>query len=382
MNNSNDDFAGASARSNDPESYIAWARANIVGVPNNLARSGLASLAPDDFAIDIAGLPVTVEDYSVLSKFEERVANRYGVPPENVIALHGTSHGNLITAMTLIEPGCNVIVETPAYEPVLSVFQYFNVEIRRLPRRFEDGFLPCPDDLESLTDGGSRILVLTNLHNPSGAYIDEMLLVELAAAMKRCGGYVLVDEVYLDFMFENAPPPAAMLAANIITTSSLTKVYGLGTLRLGWAIARPSLIAKMRPAFDRSIGNPSFPSLLIGIKVFDDFERFVELSKSRAEKNRAHFLEWLEGDQYLETVVPRAGIISFPRLKEEILERYDTLDLFNHLRDKYNTTIVPGKFFDGMSAHFRLGIGAPLAEMKPSLENLGRAFDDLSSRRG
>ena len=318
----------------------------------------------------------------MLTRFEERVAARYRVPPENVIALHGTSHGNLVTAMTLIEPGCNVIVETPAYEPVLSVFQYFNVEIRRLERRFEDGFVPRLDELESIADGGSRILVLTNLHNPSGAYIDEMLLVELAAVMKRCGGYVLVDEVYLDFMFEDAPPPAAMLGANIITTSSLTKVYGLGTLRLGWAIARPSLIAKIRPAFDRTIGNPSFPSLLIGLEVFEDFERFVSLSKSRAEKNRAHFIEWLEGDQYLETVVPRAGIISFPKLKEEMLERFDTLDLFTHLRDKYNTTIVPGKFFDGMSAHFRLGIGAPLAELAPSLENLGKALVDLSSRRG
>lgn len=357
------------------ESYIDWARKNLVDAKFNLGRSGLPPLTPEEFDMDFSKLPVTVENFAFLREYENAIAERYGANPDGVVSANGSSHANMLAAMAFVKPGDNVVVEQPAYEPLITLFGYFGVEIRRLPRRPESGFIPDPDELAEIIDSRTRLVVLTNPHNPTAAFYGNDIALELAEVMASVDGYVLVDEIYLDYYFDNTPTPAGMLAPNIVTTSSLTKVYGLGTFRAGWVMTAPETAAVIRRGIDYSIGNPSFPSCMLATLVFKNLAKFSAISRNKTETNRAVLKRFLDSTPEIECVMPAAGIVAFPRIKSE---KFDSLELFHYLLSKFETTIVPGRFFDGMNDHFRLCVGPPPTVIEPGLESLRHALKELS----
>ncbi len=390
--------AAASCSSPEYSSYIDWARKNLVGTKFNLGTSGMPPLSPEEFGLDISNLPVTVEDYSVFREFETRVSALYGARPAQVVSANGSSHANLLVAMALLRPGDAVIIESPAYEPLVTLFEYFGAEIRRLPRRPENCWLPDVRELEKMADSRAKLLVMTNPHNPSGALFGEDFSAKLAEVMSRYGGFVLIDEIYLDFFGDAAPRPAGSFLENAISTSSLTKVYGLGTIRAGWAMASEPIAEKIRRAIDYSVGNSSFPSFLVANLVLDNFDRFKAHSMRRHDENRAIFKAWLAGEARLECHLPEAGVIVFSKIapcgsaksSRKSIENEDaggsfhssgapSLQLFRVLREKYETAIVPGVFFDGMGDYFRLCFAPPREKLERALANLSAGLANLGN---
>src|SRR4029450_8117051 len=115
---------------------------------------------------------------------------------------------------------------------------------RRFKRKPEDAFRLDIGEIERMLTPKTRLIVLTNLHNPSGVLIEDDVLRELGALAVRHGARVLIDEVYLD----SAVPPrrsAAHLGSEFVCTNSLTKVYGLSGLRCGWFLGGPGLARRM-----------------------------------------------------------------------------------------------------------------------------------------
>src|SRR6185312_5773666 len=92
--------------------------------------------------------------------------------------------------------GTEVIVERPAYEPLLKIPKALGYRTRRLDRRFGDAYAIDVDRFRSMVTPRTRLAIVTNLHNPSGARIDEATLTQMAAIMARVKGVLLVDEVY------------------------------------------------------------------------------------------------------------------------------------------------------------------------------------------
>src|SRR5262249_14637278 len=184
--------------------YIAWAKAQPA-VDVNLARSGiehcpvsLLKLRPSDV---VATLPVKY-GYAPL---REAIARRYGVAPAQVFPISGgTSFANWLACAAILD-GCDhsaeVIVERPTYEPLVRVPQAFGHRLRRLDRRFNDDYRIDLDRFGALVSSRTKLAIVTNLHNPSGARIPLVTLREMAAMLARVRAYLLVDEVYLECLF-------------------------------------------------------------------------------------------------------------------------------------------------------------------------------------
>ena len=76
---------------------------------------------------------------------------------------------NHLAMAATIEPGDEVLVEHPTYELLVSVLQYLGARVRYFERRMEDGFCLDPAEVERQITPRTRLIVITNLHNPSGA---------------------------------------------------------------------------------------------------------------------------------------------------------------------------------------------------------------------
>jgi aspartate/methionine/tyrosine aminotransferase len=350
--------------------YMEWAKLHS-GARFNLASSGVVEYS-------LADLPVRIEDL-VLSgpgaygwpPLLRRLAAKCGVSPDNVVAAMGTSMANHLALAALAGPGDEVLIERPAYDPMVSVARYLGGEVRRFDRRAEDGFAVDPDAVARAVTRRTKAILLTNLHNPSSALIHSETLRRVGAIARDVGARVVVDEVYLDALFEKAPPSSFHLDNGcFVVTSSLTKAYGLSGLRCGWLLADPDLARRMWRIDDLFAANPPHVAEQLSAIALDHLPMIAARAKALLETNRRLMNEFLRSRTDLDWDRQEQGMTTFPRLKS------GNVDALCHiLRDRYETTVVPGRFFE-MPDHFRVAIGCPTDTLREGLARLSKALDE------
>lgn len=351
--------------------YMHWAKTR------EHPRYDLA--ASDVMRYPFAELPVTLDELEIsgpsfygYAPLQELLAAKCGVSVECVIAANGTSMANHLAMAAILESGDEVLIEQPAYEPLLAVARYLRAEVRRFERTFDSGFLINPEEVARQLTPRTRLVVLTNLHNPSGAFVDTATLEALRDAARRVGARVLVDEVYLDAMFEETPPTALTLGPEFVVTSSLTKVYGLSGLRCGWILAEPELARKMWRLNDLYGAVPAHSAELLSCAALRHLERIRERSRRLLTENTRVLNAFYATRDDLDYIEHRYGSVSFPRLRRGDVERLCAL-----LAEKYETSVVPGRFFE-LPRHVRIGVGVDTAILTEGLDRLGRALDELA----
>jgi aspartate/methionine/tyrosine aminotransferase len=230
----------------------------------------------------------------------------------------------------------------------------------------------------ALTDR-TRLIVITSLHNPSGVMASREALEEVGRLAARRGAHVLVDEVYLESAFAQpggqAPrvTPAATLGDVFISTSSLTKAYGLAGLRCGWALAAPAVAERIRRARDIVDGTGAFPPEAMAVVAFEHLDRFAARARRILEPNFALVRAFLDSRPELEYVVPAGGTVVFPRLHGAA----DAEPFIDRLRHEEQVGVVPGRFFQA-PAHFRLAFGGVSETLRGGLERIGRMLDGMT----
>lgn len=299
----------------------------------------------------------------------QAIAARYEIAAECVVTTQGTSMANYLAMAAVLNPGDEVLVESPAYEPLLDLPVLLGAKIRRVERRFRDGFRIDLDDFRGRLNKHTKLIVLTNLHNPSGVLTPAEDLREIARLAHKAGAHVLVDEVYMDFLFDSRPPSAVHLGPNVITTCSLTKAYGLDGLRCGWVLA-PAKLAKAMWRLQDFFGvNGAIPAEIASTQAFAHLDRFIDRTRRILETNRPLVDTFMhEHCGELRWVAPHAGPVCFPKLRTGSVRK-----LTAKLKSDYDTGVIPGEFFE-MPRHFRVGFGGPTADLKAGLERLSRAL--------
>lgn len=350
--------------------YMHWAKYQS-RAKHNLSSSEVPTFRLDSLPLTIAHLDLDGASHFRYAALRDAIAGRYGVQPANVVMANGTSMANYLAMATLTAPGDEVIFEQPTYEPMLSAALFLGADVKRLERRAAEAFRVDVDRLQSLASDRTRLIVLANLHNPSSALTEEADLRAIGAIAERCGAHVLVDEVYLD----SAMPPrptSALLGPQFVITSSLTKVYGLSGLRCGWILAEPELAERMWRLNDLFGVNQPHQSEMLSCFAFEHLDRIAAGNADRLRRNRALFNEFVDRCDRVQCMRAEHGIVAFPQWLGGDSDRLDAL-----LRGRYDTSIVPGRWF-GMPDHFRVGLGGDTRILEEGLARIGAAMDELA----
>ncbi|MBV8687189.1 MAG: aminotransferase class I/II-fold pyridoxal phosphate-dependent enzyme [Alphaproteobacteria bacterium] len=345
--------------------YLHWAKTRRP-VLYPLSGSDVTHFPLDRLPFDIADLELSGASHYRYAPLREAIGAKAGVSPERVVAADGTSMANMLAMAALVAPGDEVLVEAPTYEPLLAVARFLGARVTRFARRAEDGFALDADAVARAVTPATTLIVLTNLHNPSGAYADEQTL-------RRIGGLgprVLVDEVYLDAAFEEAPRSAARLGDRFVATASLTKVYGLSGLRCGWILAEPALAEAMWRLNELFGVAQAQPAERLSCLALAHLDEVAAGTRERLERNRGLANAFLASRADLASPPMRHGITAFPRLLSGDPEALDA-----DLRARWETAIVPGRWFEAPD-HFRIGVGGPTAALEEGLARLGAALDE------
>lgn len=351
--------------------YMNWAKTRAK-VKYDLALSGILNLPFAELDATISDIDLNGDNSYGFGPLVDALAAHADVPRDWVVTISGgTSMANHLAMAAAIEHGDEVLIEQPTYEPLLALAQYFGAKVKRFARSAENNFRVDLDDLTSQVTSRTRLIVLTNLHNPSSALIDEDALRRIGELAQTVGARVLVDEVYLEALFENAPQSCVHLGPQFISTSSLTKGYGLSGLRCGWILAEPELAQRMRLLHDIFGALAPHPAETLSVLAMSKLPKFVARAKSILETNRAVLNDFYDSREDLSIEHTRIGTTSFPRLM-----RGNVDDLYTLLTEKYDSAIVPGKFFESPQ-HFRIGMCAEPELFSEGLGRLGAALDSL-----
>ena len=358
----------SAARSEAFSRYLEWAKLRSVA-RFNLATSGMADYP-------LADLPVRIEDLEIggtgpygYEPLMERLAAKTGAAAECIVYTLGTSMANYIALTALVRPGDEVLVEKPTYDVLLTVLEHLGAKVSRFERRPERDFRLGLGELERKLTPQTRLVVLCNLHNPSSTLADEETMRQAGEMAAKIGARVLVDEVYLEAIFDQPQRSAFHLGPNFVVTSSLTKAYGLSGIRCGWVLAEPELVRRMWQVVDFTYGSPVHPAECIAVVALDHLDRIRDRARNLLETNRVLVNEFLSAHPELVCAPSRFGTTIFPRLKSG-----RTADFVTLLRDRFETSVVPGEFFE-QDQHFRLGFCGSTETVRGGLERVGAALE-------
>ncbi len=350
--------------------YMQWAKTHV-HAPYNVGASGVANYPLSSLPVTIDDLEITGDSFYGYAPLQEAISRHTGLSVERIFSALGTSQANHLAMAVLLRPGDQVLVEQPAYELVVSTALYLGAVIVRFPRRSLDDFRVLPDEVTRRVTKRTKLVVLTNLHNPTSASIDAETLREIGRACRGVGARVLVDEVYLESAFGMDFPSAAHLGDEFVVTNSLTKVYGLSGLRCGWVLAEPELVRSMWRLKDLFESIPPHVSERLSVIAFRHLDAIRERARSLISENRRVLRETLLRRPEIACFDPGYGTVVFPKLLTGDVER-----LGAHLTRNYGTLITPGRFFD-LPEHFRIGLGGETAMFREGMKRLCTGLDDL-----
>ena len=311
----------------------------------------------------------------------KQVAQWYDVKPENVfISSEGASGQNARIIRYIAERNPEkreAIVEYPTYEPLLRATQEHFPIVKRLERQEKDAYRFDADRLRKMVSEKTGLLVLTNPHAPSGAIADRNELREIMNVANEHGFYVLCDEIYAEFNRKTAPTLFSVDPHLSIVTTSFTKAYGLGGLKLGIALTGRDLVNELYTDVLNTVGNsPNIVSIVA-----------AELLAKEKEKLQKHKQKWNRLKKETEKWLAEMKLQYFPnKLSVTYWVKLPVKDTYRWINEqtipKYNLAPVPGAFFLfkndyklAKSNMIRLGIGG----MNPESPILTEALSVLET---
>jgi aspartate/methionine/tyrosine aminotransferase len=372
----------------------------------NLSESGVHPLTLGELVPDAAsreallaeGLRYTQSNGTMALR--SAIASLYpGATPDHVQVTNGGSEANYITTWNLVEPGDEVILMVPNYMQTWGLARAFGGTVKEWPliqrrtseggtgraeaataeaRGGEGGWRVDLDALDALVTPRTKLIIICNPNNPTGARIDAEDLDRIAAAAARHHSWVLSDEIYRGAELDGRETPTMWDRYDrAVVTSGLSKAYGLPGLRIGWIVAPPPLVATLWSYHDYTTIAPGALSDALARRALEPARRREILARTRRilNENFPVIAEWLDTHGALFTYArPDAGAIVYVQYQHRI----NSTDLVTRLRHEKSVLIVPGDHF-GMDRYLRIGFGDKPDYLRQGLARLRDLLTDLAA---
>jgi len=357
--------------------YLDW-YIKQQNLTSDLRSSGITSYL---YEADIDSFDLGVNYHHGNPKTAQILAQRYNTNPENIfLSSEGTSGQNARIIRLLAEtyPQKNeAIIEYPTYEPLLRLLQEYYPKIHQIQRLENDSYQFDLQSLKKTVTDKTGLLVITNPHAPSGNILGKQELQEIMTLAKEKNFYVLCDEIYAEFDRTRIPSLFSLDCEYSIVTTSFTKAYGLGGLKLGIALADKKLVNLLYTDMLTTVGNSSNLVEHITTELFTKHKKHLEKHQQQWKQLKKETEQWLNEKnlEYYPNPVSITYWVTTPIS--------DTYTWTNHYTiPRLGLATVPGTFFLFKNDYklqktnkIRLGLG----KLDPDTSQLTQGLKKLSS---
>ena len=344
---------------------------------HDLASSGVHGPERlEELGVDVSDLPLSGGNDYGYAPLKEWLAAKFGVTSDRIALAQGASGANFAVIASLVGSGDQVVLETPVYQPLTSVVEVASLVPAKFFSRPAGENYRIDPDRPFETHPAPRLIVTTNLHNPSGIYEHPDTFLRIADKAASCGGWLLVDEIFLPFLAGREWQSVAASHDRIVATGSLTKAWGLSGLRMGWIVGPREIIYKAQRLLDYTQGVQSVFNEALALRLLETgvADKLLSKARERAEENRMFVSDWLRQWGKISFVEPDGGVVLFARHSEGS----NTDEFCQSLLENHRILITPGRFFRDPSG-FRIGFTAPRVQVEEWLGRLREVYETFWS---
>ncbi len=358
----------------------------------NLSESGVLPLRVEEILEnpqDSAGflsLALKYPESDGSEQLRERIASWYGATRDHVLVTNGGSEANFTALWGLLEKGDHAAVMLPNYLQTWGLARAYAAKTTGFhlveAREIGNGKARWALDLESLHRAVSkktRLIVVTNPNNPTGAVLNEEEMEEIVGVARKARAWLLVDEIYRGAEVSGPLTPTFWGRYDrLLITSGLSKAFGLPGLRLGWIVAPPKTIAKLCSYHDYTTLTPTMLSDRLARMVMEPARREQVLERTRAiiRRNLPRLEAWIHShDDIFSYIPPVAGAITFFRYRLPV----SSAALFDKLRKERSVLITPGDHF-GVGRYIRVGYGYDIDYTLRGLARVDLTLEELKKK--
>jgi len=332
----------------------------------NLTESSVRDRSLADLGIEVGDMLLFYGDHIGNEAFRELIAEQSGgagggVNHDDVLVTAGAAQALFIIATSLLEKGDHLVVIRPNYATNIETPRAIEADIGFLDLTFEDGFRIDPEKLMALVTPRTKYVSVTLPHNPTGVTMSAADLRSLVGLVERAGCRLLVDETYREMTFGEPLPVAATLSERAISVSSLSKTYGIPGIRTGWLVCRDRELMTTFLAAKEQIGIcGSVVDEEIAARAFAQRDRWLPEVHGFIQQQLTVVRAWMAGEEFMEWVEPRGGVVCFPRIRLEA--PVDVDEFYRVLNEVHGTYVGPGHWFEQSRRHMRIGYAWPLPD--------------------
>ncbi|HET9439057.1 MAG TPA: aminotransferase class I/II-fold pyridoxal phosphate-dependent enzyme [Longimicrobiales bacterium] len=294
---------------------------------------------------------------------------------DSIVVTNGSAEANFIALWVLTRPDDEVVIIVPTYMQLHGLAQNFGVKVREVWLREEAGWQIDEAELTAAVTERTRLIVVTNPSNPTGAIMHPDLRNAVVRAADRVGCWILADEVYSGAEHRGPETPSFFGEyQRVIATGSLSKAYGLPGVRIGWAVAPPEMAALLWARKDYMTISPGELTDHVAATALAPQvrPRILQRTRSMVQEGWDITRAWLDVNGVFTYHAPVAGAIAYVRYDLPV----ESAALAELLRAEYGVLVVPGVHF-GMGRYLRLGFGPPPAQLRAALARVSSALNRL-----
>jgi aspartate/methionine/tyrosine aminotransferase len=308
----------------------------------------------------------------------ERIAALYpGASPDQVLVTTGSAEANFCVCWRLLEPGDKVAVMLPNYMQTPGLTQNFGAQVRPFQLHDKEGWEPYAEEIRTAIAPGTKLVVVTNPHNPTGHVLSDELRKVILDRAREVGAWLLADEVYQGAE-RNGKTTQSFWGSGydkVIVVNGLSKAYGLPGLRIGWIVSQPAFSQEAWARHDYTTIGPSGASDHLAAIALDPPVRAKIIERTRRILNANYPImeSWLKnfGDLFSWNP-PHAGAICWTRYRGSI----PATEIVEKLRAQHSVLLCPGEHF-GMPGFLRFGYGGELQHLQEALAETERGLRRL-----
>lgn len=364
-----------------PFAVEEWMNEWEVGAKYNIAETCVDSISIDElfeltkedkekFLNDFCAKRLTYGDITGRPDFLDGVCKLYRtIQPSEVIPTHGAAGANHHVFYSLVNPGDEIVSIMPTYQQLYSIPESFGVSVKIMELKKENGYLPDLDELRNLVNKNTKMICINNPNNPTGALMDTELLKQIIDIAKEVDAYILCDEVYRHLTQTDEWCDSIVdLYDKGISVSSMSKVFSLAGIRLGWIATHDKEVIKecLSHRDYNLISCGMFDEALASIALRHS-EILLKRNKEIVRKNHSILDEWITKESHLSYVKPKAGTTA--------LVYYDfDIPSYSFCEEMYNKTgafVTPGDCFE-QPRSMRIGYACDTEELKKGLEAISK----------
>jgi len=310
----------------------------------------------------------------------ERIAALYpGASPDQVLVTTGSAEANFCVCWRLLEPGDKVAVMMPNYMQTPGLTQNFGAQVRPFALHEKEAWEPYAEEIRSAIAPGTKLVVVTNPHNPTGHVLSAELRQVILDRSREVGAWLLADEVYQGAERGGKTTQSFWGSGyeKVIVVNGLSKAYGLPGLRIGWIVSQPAFSQELWARHDYTTIGPSGASDHLAAIALDPLvrEKIIERTRRILNANYPVMDAWLKTSGDLFTWhPPQAGAICWARYRGSI----PATEIVEKLRAQHSVLLCPGEHF-GMPGFLRFGFGGELQHLQEALAETERGLRRLFS---